>query len=231
LDGIPYDVVLMDCHMPELDGYEATQRVRLRERTQLTDPGFHPVRIVAMTANAMAGDREKCLAAGMDDYIPKPVREDQLRAVLALSEQLRRRQNSPPETEPHVNPKTLAEIRSLAEPGASDPLVEVIDLFLGDTPGQLQRLREALVAQDHARLHEVAHTLKGSCSNLGAAAMADLCRTLDQAVMAGFLASTGTLIERLEAEFAEVRKDLERERQTQLASVFQTGAHTQQSAA
>ena len=219
LEHISYDVILMDCQMPELDGYEATQRIRSRERAQPPAPGSQPVRVIAMTANAMDGDRAKCLAAGMDDYIPKPVREEQLRQALALAEHILQGPKPPAPAESHVNHDTLAEIRSLTEPGEADPLIELVDLFLGDTPDQLNGLRAALAAEDAAALHEVAHTLKGSCSNLGAEPMADLCRTLDQAAKAGFLASAGTLIDQIEAEFAEVKTVLEGERQTQLANL------------
>ena len=83
LDDIPYDVIFMDCQMPEMDGYEATQCIRKREHEASTSGRLKSrVHIIAMTANAMQGDREKCLAAGMDDYVSKPVREADLRAVL-----------------------------------------------------------------------------------------------------------------------------------------------------
>ena len=78
---MPYDIIFMDCQMPEMDGYEASRLIRQAERKSNVSWKV-PVRIVAMTANAMAGDREKCLAAGMDDYLSKPVRKVDLQSAL-----------------------------------------------------------------------------------------------------------------------------------------------------
>jgi two-component system, sensor histidine kinase and response regulator len=84
LEQISYDIILMDCQMPEMDGYEATRSIRKREQSlEEPCPWKSPVYIIAMTANAMQGDREKCLAVGMDDYLSKPVRAPELQAVLA----------------------------------------------------------------------------------------------------------------------------------------------------
>jgi CheY-like chemotaxis protein len=86
LEQVSYDVILMDCQMPELDGYKTTQTIRKRERASDPPcPWKAPVHIIAMTAHAMPGEREKCLAAGMDDYLAKPVRSSELKAVLERS--------------------------------------------------------------------------------------------------------------------------------------------------
>jgi CheY-like chemotaxis protein len=94
-----FDVILMDCHMPEMDGYAATRAIRARERSEGESGATQPIRIVAMTANAMLGDREQCLRAGMNDYISKPVRLEHLQAVLARGEA----------AAPVTNPAVLAE--------------------------------------------------------------------------------------------------------------------------
>src|SRR5205807_1479308 len=115
LERIPYDVVLMDCQMPEMDGYEATRRIRQREKENV----LPHLRIVAMTANAMEGDREKCLAAGMDDFMTKPVRIEELESVLEQSALVRLSPPLPETPRPYatVNPNSVERLREWRAPG------------------------------------------------------------------------------------------------------------------
>src|SRR5213079_426040 len=144
LQRIPYDIVLMDCHMPELDGYEATRLIRQTEMGK-NDPQRPPAYIIALTANALESDREKCLAAGMNDYLSKPVKLPELQAVLQEAARFVRpvAARKPAEigsADPRsaIDPAAIANLRKLAEPGEPDAAVELIDLFLRDTPVKIQ---------------------------------------------------------------------------------------------
>jgi two-component system sensor histidine kinase/response regulator len=158
-----YAAVFMDCQMPELDGYEATARIRAGER------GGTRLPVIAMTAHAMKGDRERCLAAGMDDYLSKPLRPEQLDAVLE------RRLGRPVALERLIDDARMRTFRD-QYPEIVDQLV---DLFVQSTPPVLAELREALGAEDGERVRRAAHKLKGSCQNIGATFMATLCRSLE----------------------------------------------------
>ncbi len=205
MQRIPYRVILMDCHMPEMDGYETTRRLR--------HGGWTPdkLRIVALTANAMRGDAERCLAAGMDDYVAKPVRLDDLRAALA---RVSRGDAGSAETEtpaspqangPHLNPSRLAELRSLAGDDHPRLVEELFSAFLEEAPGSLSALREAMDKRDPARVRTVAHSLKGASLGVGADRLADLCRSLEQEALAGALPPAGPTLAAFEAELAELR--------------------------
>jgi two-component system, sensor histidine kinase and response regulator len=189
---IPYDIVLMDCQMPELDGYEATRRIRQAE-SLAPRPGRPPIYVIAMTANALEGNRECCLAAGMNDFVSKPVRMPELQAVL-------RRASVPPgeaqkpeageevatgEEEGVMDRGALDALRALAEPGESGMLEELLGLFLRDAPQRLNDLEAALAARDEKTLREQAHSLKGMASNLGARRLAEVCGRLEELVQAG----------------------------------------------
>ncbi len=210
LERIPSDVGLMDYQMPDMDGYEATRWIRQREQ----ENRLPRLRVVAMTANAMEGDREKCLAAGMDDFVTKPVRIEELEAMLerVQTDQAPSARSESPSEHPVVNPRALDRLRELRVPGQPDPLAEIIDLFLQQTPGLLQTIQKAFGEKDLGSVGNTAHTLKGSCANLGAEQMAACCRELESMVRQGTLSSDGTLLAQLEREFDTVRQILETER-------------------
>jgi len=167
LEVADYDVVLMDCQMPELDGYEATGRLRARETG-----GWHTV-VVAMTAHAIEGDREKCLAAGMDDYLSKPLRIEDLRTILE------KYQPAQATEEPAVEPERIEMLRELGADGAEDILTDLIDTFMGNAPELLSEAEQGLTRGESGLVARAAHTLMGSCSNFGAKPLQDLCRQLE----------------------------------------------------
>src|SRR5437764_7462393 len=150
LAHIPYDLVLMECQMSEMGGYAATTEIRRREREQGAAARRTP--IVAMTAHALKGDAEKCLAAGMDDYIPKPVTVQRLEAVLTRW----RPQTAPGAPDEVVDARALAALRDLQGAGRPDLLAELIAIYLRDTPPRLAALHEAVVRADPDALRRAA---------------------------------------------------------------------------
>ncbi|MGI8655030.1 MAG: PAS domain S-box protein [Pyrinomonadaceae bacterium] len=215
LDAIPYHIVLMDCQMPEMDGYEATAAIRRREGS-----ARHTI-IIAMTANARQGDREKCLAAGMDDYVGKPVKPDELQQAL----QRWIRMETPPSknvssrhvkaaTEDSVDLSVLDGFKELQAEGAPDLIAELIGLYITDTESRLAEMHAALNEHDTRKLRRAAHSLKGSSGNLGIRRMASLCSGLEQKLDSDAFEEVALILIQLEAEFELVRQALENARQT-----------------
>ena len=161
-----YAAVFMDCQMPNLDGYTTTGRIREQEGAGERLP------VIAMTAHAMKGDRERCLEAGMDDYLAKPLRPEELDEVLA-----RWLGYAPaaPAVEALIDDARMRTFRD----DYPDIVDQLLDLFLDSTPPLLDELREAVGAGDDDALRRTAHKLKGSCQNIGATFMATLCRSIE----------------------------------------------------
>jgi CheY-like chemotaxis protein len=205
----PYDVVLMDVQMPEMDGFEAARRIRDARGTD-----GRP-RIIGMTALAMQGDRERCLAAGMDDYIIKPVKPAELQRALEqcppmlviVPEPLSR----PGETDV-VDPTVLARLRELQEPGEQDFVTELIDSFLGDLEGRLKRITTAMANGDLHGVERVVHGLKSSSGNLGAMHLSRLCGVIELRANRGEAEGIPELVAELSTELERVRPVLRSER-------------------
>jgi PAS domain S-box-containing protein len=205
---IPYDVVFMDCQMPELDGYAATERIR-----QLAWPRAR-VPIVAMTANAMAGDREHCLAVGMDDYMSKPLDRTTLIDRLARwggATAAAAPEASAPVSDPDapLDAQVIALLRGLVAEDGPDLLGELADLFIGELAPRIEGIRNGILAADPGVVSQWAHSLKGSAGNLGANRLAALCEQIEREARQGATTESVALMPALEAEARRVRRALE----------------------
>ena len=167
LDRERHAAVLMDVQMPELDGYETTRQIRAAEN------GGPRLPIIALTAGALEGDREAALESGMDDYLPKPLRPEQLDAVLE------RWLGAPAEPAPAEPIFDDTRIRSFRD-NYPDIVERLVALFADSTPPLLVQLGDAARDRDDDQVRRLAHKLKSSCDNVGATRMAALCRTLEQ---------------------------------------------------
>ena len=211
LQRVPYDIIIMDCQMPEMDGYEVTRRIRQSGSDSYIHLRSAPY-IIALTANAMQGDRERCLALGMNDYLTKPLHLQELEAVLQRA--MFRLQPMTSDSEPAADvpddgPESLDRsvingLKELREPGQPDPLQELVELFFRDARPRLEAMEQAQTAGDAAKLAAAAHSLKGSASNLGARRLSELCSSLEKQGKAGDLSLAVETLKDVRAEFAEV---------------------------
>lgn len=201
-----YDIILMDCQMPEMSGYEATWQIRNQEKERPQDPTEGArIQIIAMTANTQADSREKCLAAGMDDFINKPVQLPELEAAVlrALANRAAART-----TEDALDPIIIAGLHQLRTPGKPDPLSGLIDLFLEEAPSRLKAMEQAVLKNDVSSLSTLinsATNLKGSSANLGARNLAALCDEIEQVARSSDVAEVQPLIERARQELQRVQ--------------------------
>jgi signal transduction histidine kinase/DNA-binding response OmpR family regulator/HPt (histidine-containing phosphotransfer) domain-containing protein len=231
LDRGDCDLVLMDCQMPVMDGFQATMRVRERER-RLRESGQEVKRlpIVALTAHAISGDRDRCLAVGMDDYLSKPFTREELAAI--LNRWLPPPAPSPTATEPppvavsspvpappavdgvresSLDRGVLGKMRLLERDGAAGLVARLIELYLQGTPALVERMRQAIAAADDETLRAAAHSLKSSSANVGAMKMHDLCRELESWTRQRRVTDAAGQVAAIEQEFVAARTCLRQE--------------------
>jgi len=192
-----------------MDGFEATACIR-----KLNGRGGSTL-IVAMTANALQGDRERCIQAGMDDYLPKPVTQEALEKLLAkwdlmLSEAAAKPAEGPaPQGEEGLDPDKVAELRELGADDGPAWLETLVRNFLRDSAGRVEKLRDAVAGGDVRSFEEVAHALKGSSATLGVTPMHAIAERLQALGRAGTIAETAPLITELERELRLAEHRLE----------------------
>ena len=200
LDKQQFDVVLMDCQMPVMDGFIATRKLREREVAKKLET----TRVVALTANALAGDREACLAAGMNDYLAKPFTLAQLRNILLPSKVSRSAANKVT-----LDHSAIDAVRQLDPDGNDRLLARLIALYRDDSSQLLADIDNALKGGDADGVARAAHTLKSSSANLGATNVAALARQIEHSARAGDLTDLGTSLTRLRAQRTVALSELE----------------------
>jgi CheY-like chemotaxis protein len=207
-----YAAVLMDCQTPQLNGYDATSALRFGE------PDGKHTPVIAMTAHALRGDREKCLASGMDDYLAKPLRPEELDAALlrwaprttgGRNGQARAAEPAIDRLDSTPDPLDATVVDRLrSELAASGALQQVVDLFGSLTPGILTDLRSAIDAANPQVVREGAHKLKGSSATVGALTLSGLCNDLQLDAERSSLTDAAELVDQIEASFQEAHAAL-----------------------
>ena len=214
-----YDVVLMDCQMPVMDGFAATAEIR---RSEHGAGRGRSLPIIAITANALQGDREACLAAGMDDYLSKPFTQQQLGAVIGrwigmpIAATVHHDDEAPslPAATREViqraiiNRQALENIRALSTDRGEALVQKVIAAYVADTPGHLKSLKSAIAGLDTGNVRKVAHSLKSSSANVGADTLAQMCKEMETLGRTDTTEGAAVILTDMEQEFQAVRHSL-----------------------
>jgi CheY-like chemotaxis protein len=216
----PYRAILMDCQIPVLDGYQATIEIRRHEGLQRRTP------IIAVTSSAILSNQERCMAAGMDDYLAKPLRSSSLAAVLgywvpdgSVPSIVVDPAEAPPKpriylaplvvrTDQVLDPQVIARLERLSATSGEDLVAELAVMFVEDAYGRVLAIRKSLAAEDSSAVFRAAHALSGASANVGAKNLARLCDTLATDI-SGEMESSDlrrgwALLEAIEAEFGRV---------------------------
>jgi CheY-like chemotaxis protein/HPt (histidine-containing phosphotransfer) domain-containing protein len=234
LETLPYDLVLMDVQMPEMNGFEATRRIRNRERKMMNDecgtmkkekpatddsPSSFVIPIIAMTAHAMQGDRERCMEAGMNDYITKPVSPQALAEVLdkwlPKEEKIATFKIEPGEQSP---PSFKSQIPVFDKAGMMARLMDdedlaqmVVEGFLKDIPLQIAALKGYLESGDAAGAERQAHTIKGASANVGGERLLEVAFEMEKSAKAGDLSTVAGHMAELELQFNRLNQAMTKE--------------------
>jgi CheY-like chemotaxis protein len=224
IDSEPFDLIFMDVMMPEMDGLAATRQIRARQQNRAEHPNYKsPLIIVAMTASAMPGDREKCLEAGMDDYLSKPVRPEDVRALVerwaekaALDITTPGRDAAPTSLRIMINKNypmkdiPAVDMERLKEFTEGDPanLTELVTLYVKQTSQQLDQLQAAIKTSDALGVRRLAHSCAGASATCGMKRIVPLLRDLEEQGDAGKLTTAPELFTQVVQEFELIRTTL-----------------------
>ncbi len=220
-EHIGCDLILMDCQMPVMDGFAATRVIREKEAAL----GKSRTPIVAVTANALQGDREECIAAGMDDYLSKPFTNSALRAILHKffcndEEDVTKKIEDPAAllvgagesiVSSAIDPNIFKQLESLEKSSGKTIVPRILEVFLDSASELMETLRAALHAEDHQRVNQAAHTLKSSSANVGAIGLSLACKDVETLARNGDKISSTDHAIRIEREYGRVVAALSRE--------------------
>ena len=226
-----YDLIFMDCHMPVMDGFEAVAKIRGIESSRENENGANvQTPIVALTANALKGDRDKCLAAGMNDYVSKPFSLADLQGALerqlceAKTTQIRKlateylerqgassrdlKEDPPADAPSAIDTVVLDSIKRLTRTDGEQLLYKVVQIFLETSPRLFEQLESALADEDLAKIVESAHALRSCCGSVGAARLSEICATIEKEYARGNGAAAAEYPAQLRSRYKEAREEL-----------------------
>jgi CheY-like chemotaxis protein/HPt (histidine-containing phosphotransfer) domain-containing protein len=213
LEQKPYDLVFMDVMMPEMDGLEATRVIRERQKNSPSHPNFSlRIVVIAMTAHAMQSDREKCLAAGMDDYLAKPIRPKDIRNMIekwCATETAAGKINSASATKVQIAadaepPVDMSRLNDLTD-GDATALRELVEMYHAQTAKQLEQMTEAVRHNDTSEVRRVAHSCAGASATLGMMRLVPMLRELEKQGASGALTNAAQLCEDAAREFKAIK--------------------------